>query len=40
VFELFGRIPAEKESVEDLQAVFTVENIDGHKINQLRLVVK
>ncbi len=40
VFELFGRIPAEKESVEDMQAVFTVENIDGHKINQLRLVVK
>ncbi len=40
VFELFGRIPAEKESVEDLQAVFTVENIDGHKINQLKLVVK
>lgn len=40
VFELFGRIPAEHESVEDLQAVFTVENIDGHKINQLKLVVK
>ncbi|NBK24256.1 MAG: HlyC/CorC family transporter [Spirochaetia bacterium] len=40
VFELFGRIPAEKESVEDLQAVFTVESIDGHKINQLKLVVK
>jgi len=40
VFELFGRIPAEKESVEDFQAVFTVESIDGHKINQLKLVVK
>ncbi len=40
VFELFGRIPAEKESVEDLQAIFTVESIDGHKINQLKLVVK
>ncbi len=40
VFELFGRIPAEKESVEDLQAVFTVENIDGHKINQLKLEIK
>ena len=40
VFELFGRIPAEKEAVEDSQAVFTVESIDGHKINQLKLVVK
>lgn len=40
VFELFGRIPVEKESVEDLQAIFTVENIDGHKINQLKLEVK
>ncbi len=40
VFELFGRIPAEKEAVEDAQAVFTVESIDGHKINQLKLVVK
>ena len=40
VFELFGRIPSEKESVEDIQAVFTVESIDGHKINQLKLVVK
>ncbi|MBI9094840.1 MAG: HlyC/CorC family transporter [Sphaerochaeta sp.] len=40
VFELFGRIPAEKESVEDMQAIFTVENIDGHKINQLKLEVK
>ncbi len=40
VFELFGRIPGDKESVEDLQAIFTVENIDGHKINQLKLEVK
>jgi len=40
VFELFGRIPSEKESVEDMQAVFTVESIDGHKINQLKLEVK
>jgi hemolysin (HlyC) family protein len=40
VFELFGRIPAKNESVEDLQAIFTVEDIEGHKINQLKLVVK
>ncbi|HAF86144.1 MAG TPA: magnesium/cobalt efflux protein [Sphaerochaeta sp.] len=40
VFELFGRIPGDRESVEDLQAIFTVENIDGHKINQLKLEVK
>jgi len=40
VFELFGRIPSESESIEDSQAVFTVESIDGHKINQLKLVVK
>jgi CBS domain containing-hemolysin-like protein len=40
VFELFGRIPLKDESVEDDEAVFTVEDIDGHKINQLKLVVK
>lgn len=40
VFELFGRIPLKGETVEDDQALFTVENIDGHKINQLKLVVK
>jgi len=40
VFELFGRIPVKDESVEDVQAIFTVEDIDGHKINRLKLVVK
>ena len=40
VFELFGRIPLKDESVEDDEAIFTVEDIDGHKINQLKLVVK
>ncbi|MGE4583186.1 MAG: hemolysin family protein [Sphaerochaeta sp.] len=40
VFELFGRIPLKDESVEDNEAIFTVEDIDGHKINQLKLVVK
>ncbi len=40
VFELFGRIPLKDESVEDDEAIFTVEDIEGHKINQLKLVVK
>jgi CBS domain containing-hemolysin-like protein len=40
VFELFGRIPSKGESVEDSQATFTVEDIEGHKINRLKLVVK
>ncbi len=40
VFELFGRIPLKDESIEDDEAIFTVEDIDGHKINQLKLVVK
>ncbi len=40
VFELFGRIPLKDDSVEDDEAIFTVEDIDGHKINQLKLVVK
>jgi CBS domain containing-hemolysin-like protein len=40
VFELFGRIPMKGESIEDSQATFTVEDIEGHKINRLKLVVK
>lgn len=40
VFELFGRIPAQFESVDDEQATFTVEDIEGHKINQVKLIVK
>jgi CBS domain containing-hemolysin-like protein len=40
VFELFGRIPVKGESVEDTQAAFTVTDIEGHKINRLKLVVK
>ncbi|WP_320129282.1 hemolysin family protein [uncultured Sphaerochaeta sp.] len=40
VFELFGRIPLKGESIEDSQAIFTVEDIEGHKINRLKLVVK
>jgi magnesium and cobalt transporter len=40
VFELFGRIPAVKEQVEDSEAVFIVEDIDGHKINRVRIIRK
>lgn len=40
VFELFGRIPATQEQVEDDEAVFVVEDIEGHKINRVRIVRK
>lgn len=40
VFELFGRIPAPHEKVEDDEATFIVEDIDGHKINRVRVVLK
>lgn len=40
VFELFGRIPQKDESAEDETVVFTVTDIDGHKINQIKLIVK
>jgi len=40
VFELFGKIPQNDESIEDEQAIFTVMEIDGHKINRVKLIVK
>lgn len=40
VFELFGKIPQNEESIEDEQAIFTVMEIDGHKINRVKLEVK
>ncbi len=40
VFELFGKIPQSDESIEDEQAIFTVMEIDGHKINRVKLIVK
>ncbi len=40
VFELFGKIPLLDESIEDEEAIFTVMEIDGHKINRVKLVVK
>ncbi|MFA7117910.1 MAG: hemolysin family protein [Sphaerochaetaceae bacterium] len=40
VFELFGRIPAKGESIEDREAVFTVVNIEGHKILSVKVVKK
>jgi len=40
VFELFGKIPQNEESIEDEQAIFTVNEIEGHKINRIKLLVK
>ncbi len=40
VFELFGKIPLNDEAIEDEQAIFTVMEIDGHKINRVKLTVK
>ncbi|MCH3916324.1 MAG: hemolysin family protein [Spirochaetia bacterium] len=40
VFELFGRIPLKGEHVDDGQAVFTVEDIEGHKINKIKLQLR
>ncbi|MFA6775493.1 MAG: hemolysin family protein [Sphaerochaetaceae bacterium] len=40
VFELFGKIPAKGESIDDGQARYTVVGIDGHKIKGLKIVRK
>lgn len=40
VFELFGKIPAKGESVQDDEARYTVMGIDGHKIKGLKIVRK
>lgn len=40
VFEQFGRIPLKGDSVPADGATFTVESIDGHKINRIRVVLK
>lgn len=40
VFELFGRIPQKGEGIEENGALFIVEDIDGHKINEVKLVLK
>jgi len=40
VFELFGRIPKKGEEIEENDALFIIEDIDGHKINEVKLVLK
>lgn len=37
VFDLFGRIPNEKERVETEKAVFTVQKMEGHRILSVRI---
>ncbi|MFA7560311.1 MAG: hemolysin family protein [Sphaerochaeta sp.] len=39
VFELFGRIPQKGEKIEEDGAIFVVEDIDGHKINGVKLLM-
>lgn len=40
VFEQFGRIPEKGEVTTSEDADFTVDSIDGHKINSIKVVVK
>ncbi len=40
VFEQFGRIPANQEKVEYQGMDFVVQEIEGHKINRVKIVMK
>jgi CBS domain containing-hemolysin-like protein len=40
VFEQFGRIPQNQEKVEYNGMDFVVQEIDGHKINRVKIVTK
>ena len=40
VFELFGRIPKKGEEIEENDALFIIDDIDGHKINEVKLILK
>jgi magnesium and cobalt transporter len=40
VFEQFGRIPQNQEKVEFQGIDFVVQEIDGHKINRVKIVMK
>jgi len=40
VFDLFGRIPEEKESIETEQAVFTVMEMDAHRMLSVQIEKK
>ncbi len=40
VFEKFGRIPDAGESIEDNRATYRIEDIDGHKINHVKVSLK
>ncbi len=37
VFELFGRIPSEKERIESKQAAFTIQKMEAHRIISVRV---
>ncbi len=39
VFELFGSIPHTNETIDTEAATFTVVEVDGHKINRVKIVV-
>lgn len=40
VFDIFGRIPAENESMETDEAIFTVQEMEAHRIKSLRIEKK
>jgi CBS domain containing-hemolysin-like protein len=40
VFELFGRIPASQEKISYGGIDFIVQEIEGHKINRVKIVLK
>ena len=40
VFELFGRIPKKGEEIEENDALFIIDDIDGHKINEVKLILQ
>ena len=39
VFDLFGKIPAKFEKVENDRCVFIIQEMDGHKIRSIKLLV-
>lgn len=40
VFELLGRVPVAKELIEDKDADFIIESLEGNKIDRVRIVIK
>lgn len=40
VFELFGRIPEQGETIEDESCIYLIQEMEGHKINTIKVTKK